>query len=140
MSATAAQIAQLRRMVNESDDTTYDDDAITVYIEAHPSIDERGEIPWTWDTLTEPPTKDENENWLPTYDLNAAASAIWMEKATVVAGDFDFSADGGNYSRSQVFQQYAGLARYYGARRKPGTIRLHMYPKESDVLDEDLSN
>ena len=140
MSATAAQIAQVRRMVNESDDDTYDDDAITVYVESYPSIDERGEIPWTWDTLTEPPTKDENENWLPTYDLNAAAADIWTEKAGIVAVDFDFDADGGKYSRSQVFQQYAGLARYYGARRRPGTITLHKMPKETTYVDEDLSN
>ena len=140
MSATAAQIAQVRRMVNESDDDTYDDDAITVYIESYPSIDERGEIPWTWDTLTEPPTKDPNENWLPTYDLNAAAADVWTEKAGIVAVDFDFDADGGRYTRSQVYEQYMKQARHYRARRKMGTTRLHMYPKESDVLDEDLSN
>ena len=140
MSATAAQIAQVRRMVNEPDDTTYDDDAISVYIEASAAIDERGEIPWTWDTTTEPPTKDENETWIPTYDLNDAASVIWTEKAAVVAVDFDFQADGGNYSRSQVFEQYMKQARYYGARRKAGMITLHKSPKEASVLDEDLSN
>jgi len=140
MSATAAQIAQVRRMVNEPTDDTYDDDAISVYIEASASIDERGEIPYTWDTSTEPPTKDENEIWIPTYDLHAAAADIWTEKAAVVAVDFDFQADGGNYTRSQVYQAYERQARYHGARRKPGTLTLHMYPKETDVLDSDLSN
>lgn len=140
MSATAAQIAQVRRMVNESDDTTYDDDAITEYIEAYPHLDERGELPYTWDTSTEPPTKDENETWIPTYDLHAAAADIWSEKAGVVAVDFDFRADGGNYSRSQVVEQYMIQARYHGARRRPGTITLHKHPKETSALAEDLSN
>jgi len=140
MSATAAQIAQVRRMVNEPTDDTYDDDAITVYIEASAAIDERGEIPWTWDTSTEPPTKDENETWIPTYDLHAAAADIWTEKAGIVAVDFDFDADGGSYTRSQVFDAYMKQARYYGARRKAGTITLHKMPKEASVLDEDLSN
>ncbi|MBU2685886.1 MAG: hypothetical protein KKF27_21805 [Gammaproteobacteria bacterium] len=140
MSATAAQIAQVRRWVNEPDDTTYDDDAISVYIEAYPLLDERGEEPYSWDTSTEPPTKDDNEVWLPTYDLHAAAADIWDEKAAVVAQDFDFTADGGSYSRSQVVAQFERQARMHRARRRPGTIRLHKIPKETTYADEDLSN
>lgn len=140
MSATAAQIAQVRRMVNEPDDTTYDDDAISTYIEAYPLLDERGEEPYSWDTTTEPPTKDDNETWLPTYDLHAAAADIWDEKAAIVAQDFDFQADGGQYSRSQVATQYMAQARMHRARRRPGTITLHKSPKETTYVDEDLSN
>ena len=140
MSATAAQIVQVRRMINEPDDTTYDDDAISVYIEAYPLLDERGEEPYSWDTTTEPPTVDENETWLPTYDLHAAAADIWDEKAAIVAQDYDFQADGGQYSRSQVVQAYERQARIHRARRRPGTIRLHKIPKESTGADEDLTN
>ena len=140
MSATAAQIAQVRRMVNEPTDDTYDDDAITVYIELYPLLDERGEVPYTLDTSTEPPTQDDNDNWIPTYDLHAAASNIWAEKAAPTAQDYDFDADGGSYSRSQSFEQCMAMSRYHGARRKPGTLTLHKMPKEASVLDEDLSN
>jgi len=140
MSATAAQIAQVRRMVNEPDDTTYDDDAISVFIERYPLLDERGEAPYTWDTSTSPPTQEDNEDWIATYDLHAAAADIWDEKAAVVAVDFDFSADGGNYSRSQVVQQFERQARAHRARRRPGAIRLHKWPKETTYVDEDLSN
>jgi hypothetical protein len=139
MSATAAMILQVRGWVNEPDDTTYDDDAITVFIERYPLLDERGEVPYTWDTST-PPVQEANEDWIPTYDLHAAAADVWTEKATIVAADFDFQADGGNYSRSQVYEAYMSLARHHQARRKPGVITLHMHPKETDVLDEDLSN
>ena len=140
MTATAAMILQVRGWTNEPDDTTYDDDAITVFIERYPLLDERGEVPYTFDTSTEPPTEEANDLWLATYDLHAAAADIWQEKAAVVAQDFDFSADGGNYSRSQVVAQFERQARYHSARRKPSTIRLHKYPKEFTGVEEDLSN
>jgi hypothetical protein len=138
MSATAAQVARVRRMVNEADDTTYDDDAIADYIESYPLIDERGEEPYTWDTSTSPPTQEDNDDWIATYDLHAAAADIWEEKAAVVAVDFDFRADGGQYSRSQVVEAYQALARYHRARRAPRSHRLVMYPDPTD--DEDLTN
>lgn len=138
MSATAAQIAKLRRLVNEPDDTTYDDDALTDYIEAHPLLDERGEEPYTWDTSTEPPTQDANDDWIPTYDLRVAAADIWEEKAAAVAVDFDFRADGGQYSRSQVYEQYMKQARYHRSRRTPQTHRGVMFPKpETGEIDGD---
>ena len=129
MTVTAAQIAQLRRMVDEAETTTYDDDLLEDYIEAHPTLDERGEVPYTWDTSTQPPTKDDNAGWIPTYDLNATAADIWTEKAAVLAQDYDFRADGGDYTRSQAYEQAMKQARFWQARRKPGTIRLVMSPK-----------
>ena len=136
MTATAAMISQVRGWINEPDDTTYDDDAITVFIERYPCLDERGELPYTWDTSTEPPTQDDNDNWIATYDLHAAAADIWLEKAAVVAVDFDFSADGGQYSRSQVVAQYERQARFHLARRKPGTITAWKAPVEQNGLQE----
>lgn len=135
MSATAAQIARLRRMVNEPDDTTYDDDLLTEYIERYPLMDERGQEPYTWDASTEPPTQDPNESWIPTYDLSAAAADIWDEKAAGVAQDFDFSADGGRYDRSQVAEMYAKRARYYRSRR---AIRVTTPVAWPAGADEDL--
>ena len=131
MSATAAQIARMRRMVNESDSTTYDDDALTEYIERYPLIDERGEEPYTWDTATQPPTQDDNDDWIATYDLHAAAADVWEEKAAGVAGDFSFSADGGSYSREQVYQQFMGQCRYHRGRRAPQSMRAFAWPEET---------
>lgn len=129
MAATAAQIAQVGRMVAEPTTTTYSDAAIQGYIEAHPCIDERGEEPYDWDTSTDPPTQDANESWIATYDLNAAAADIWDEKAATAAQDYDFLADGASYSRSQAYQQAAARARYYRARRNPRTITLRPEPE-----------
>ena len=69
-------IAQVRGWTNEPTTTTYDDDAITVFIERYPLIDERGELPYTFDTSTDPPTEDANDTWIDTYDLHAAAADI----------------------------------------------------------------
>jgi len=129
MAATAAQIAEVRSMAAEPTEDTYTDEAIRAYIEGYPLLDERGEVPYIWDTSTDPPTQDENEDWIPTYDLNAAAAKIWQEKAAVVAQDFDFQADGGAFSRSKKFDQYMRMASHYRARRAPATHTLHVYPK-----------
>ena len=135
MSATAAQIARLRRMVAEPDDTTYDDTTLGSYIETYPLVDERGEEPYTWDTSTEPPTQDDNDNWIDTYDLNAAAADIWEEKAASLAQDFDFSSDGARFDRSQAYEQMMRSARYYRSRRSPRTITQRPEPERStDVL------
>ncbi len=133
MAATAAQVAQLRRWVNEPTETTYTDEALETLIESFPLIDERGQEPYTWDTSTSPPTQDENEDWIATYDLAAAAADVWGEKGAVVAGDFDFSADGGKYSRSQVEEACAKWARYYRSRRAPRSRRMFVSPPGTAV-------
>jgi hypothetical protein len=140
MAATAAQIAQVRRMVGEPSETTYTDADIQEYIETYPLLDERGEEPYTWDSSTQPPTQDENEDWIDTYDLAAAAADIWDEKAAVVVQDYDFSADGGSFKRSQVAEQYSGRARYYRSRRAPRTRTMFMSPDPGGSQQEWIGN
>ena len=129
MSATAAQVARLRRLVSESSTDTYSDATLAEYIERYPLLDERGEEPYTWDTSTQPPTQDDNDDWIATYDLHAAAGDIWEEKAGAEAAKFNFSADGGSYSMSQKYQQMMAQARYHRARRSPTTATLIQWPK-----------
>ena len=143
MAATASQVSQLRRMIAELDDTTYSDEDLEGYIEAYPTIDEFGESAYEWDTGTEPPTQDDNDNWVATYDLHAAAADLWQEKAANVAHKYDFAADGGNYSASQQYEMYMKQSRHHLARRKPGTIKMIMSPLIDDTwegLDSDLYN
>ena len=128
MAATAAQIAELRRMIAEPTDTTYSDDTLQAYIEARPTLDVNGQESGYW-LLTVPPTWTLYPTWIPTYDLAAAAATLWGEKAAVLAGDFDFSADGGNYTRSQAYEQAMSQARYWGSRQAPGTITLATWPR-----------
>lgn len=131
MTVTAAQIAQLRRMIAEPLTTTYSDALLTTYIEAYPLLDERGEDPYTWNTATEPPTKDANENWVSTYDLHAAAGDIWEEKASLWIEKHSFSADGGNYQRNQVYENMMAKVRHHRNRRAIRTTRLIKKPDES---------
>lgn len=128
MAATAEQIAQLRRMVDEPGEETYNDALLASYIERYPCLDERGEVPYTWDTSTSPPTQVANDGWIPTYDLAAAAADIWAEKAAGLAQDYKFSADGGTYERQQAYEQAMAQSRYWRARRRASTARLVMSP------------
>jgi hypothetical protein len=135
---TAAQIAQLRRMVAEPLTTTYSDALLTTIIETYSTMDENGESPRipaidSHDSVTYTADMDPldlvaNEDWIETYDMNSAAAQIWQEKAAVPAADFDMNADGGNYSRSQVFEQAMKQARYYASKRKASTIKLKPEP------------
>ena len=132
MTATAVQIAEVRRMTAEPDVTIYNDNLIASFIERYPHIDEQGEEPFTLSSAT-PPVHEDNDNWMPTYDLNAASADIWEEKAAAVAHRVDFSADGGNYSMSNQYLQYMAMVRNYRSRRLPSTARMHKSPKEVDA-------
>ncbi|MCK4816582.1 hypothetical protein KA005_12505, partial [bacterium] len=63
MAATAAMAAQLRRMVDEPTEGTYDDALIDDYIERYPLIDVLGTDPQDVDFTTTPPTISEKDEW-----------------------------------------------------------------------------
>ena len=131
---TAAQIAELRRLVAEPTVTTYSDALLTTYIEKYPHLDEQGEDPYTLSSAT-PPAQVVNPDWIPTYDLHAAAADVWEEKAAAYVGQYDFSADGGNYSRSQAYEQCISRARYHRSRRMPSSARMIKSPDELQGRD-----
>lgn len=116
-------------MVAEPATTTYSDALLTTIIEGYAVLDDLGRMPIYW-TYTLPPVATLNPYWVARFDLNAAAAQIWEEKAAVPAADYDFSADGGNFSRSQVYEQCMKQARHYRARRAASTWTLH--PDDGD--------
>lgn len=120
---TPLQLAQVRRMIAEPTTTTYSDALLTSYIEKYPHLDSEGEEPLDENDLA-------NSDWIPTYDIAAAAADIWEEKANLVITRVDFSADGGNYSMSQQFEQMMKQCRYYRAKRMPTTSLLAKSPNE----------
>jgi hypothetical protein len=132
MPATTEQKAELRRMVAEPATTTYSDELIAGFIERYPCLDERGEQPYTWDTSTQPPTQDDNESWIPTYDLHAAAADIWEEKAAALATQFDFASDEQSFKRSQQYEMAMKQARNHRSRRRPKTFSGVAWPRKSD--------
>ena len=137
MTATAEQVARLRRMINESGETVYTDGILAEYIERYPLLDALGHEPYV-ESETSPGTLEANEDWTATYDLNAAAAEIWAEKAAALASEFDFSAGGQSFQRSQGYQMMMQQSRYYRSRRAIGTVRAWSAPRPDE--DEDLSN
>lgn len=124
MSATAEQIAQVRRMVAEPTDAVYSDAQIQSMIESHSLMDVNGIMPYILQSVTTNPINTPNPLWIPTYDLNFAAADIWQEKAGAAAGDYDFSADGAQILRGQVYRNAMQQARFYLSRRSPRTITM----------------
>ena len=55
-------------------------------------------------------------DWTPTYDLNRGAAEGWRWKAAKLAGDYDFSADGATFSRSQARAHCVDMALHYTHR------------------------
>lgn len=120
-------IARLRRMVNEPEETNYSDEELTEIIERYPLMDFAGNEPTA-------------SSWLATYDMNAAAAEVWEQKAGTLAGDFDFSADGGSYQRSQAYQQALRQSKHFRSRRAVRTVPAFVEPRpmpwEEDEDDE----
>ena len=57
-----------------------------------------------------------NEEWTPTYDLNAAASAAWLVKAARAAATVDEPTAG--VLTARIFENCRAMARIYAAKRK----------------------
>jgi len=91
MDYTPQQLGQLRRMTGlDADDSVYTDAALSSV------LDQRA------------------------GDFNAAAAVIWDEKAAAAARLYDFAADGGDYKRSQLVEQYQAQAAKFRARASFG--------------------
>ena len=109
MTVTESEINEVRRLTAETDaESAYTDAILTEIIEANDG------------------------------NLFRAAAEICTEKAAASAGDYDFSADGGSYSRSAVSDKWLKMANYYrwlGGKRSGGTIRLVKHPRERNIPD-----
>jgi len=123
MTATAAMIAELRRMVAEPTADIYSDTLIQDFIERYPMLDDAGEEPYVWSDA-DPPARSDNADWTPTYNLNLAAADIWEEKAAAVASQYSFNADGSSFQQSEVHAQYLQMANMYRSKRVRGARLL----------------
>jgi len=140
MSATAAQIAELRRMVAEPLTTTYSDLLLQGFIERYPLMDELRQEPYTWTMVDGAYTTLANTLWIPTYDLNAAAADVWQEKLAALSNQTDFSADGGNFSLSQKFEHAEKMVKHYRSRRSAKNIEVIKWPREKGARETEGTN
>lgn len=58
-----------------------------------------------------------HEEWTPTYDLNAAASAAWLVKAARSAQMVEVDPPGSGLFTARVFENCRAMARIYAAKR-----------------------
>jgi hypothetical protein len=124
MSASAADIARLRRMVAEPTDASgYTDPVLSAALERYPLIDADG-------------LDSTDADWTAVYDVNAAAAEVWQEKSASVAAAYDFDADGASFKRSQQHAQAAKMARYYASRRAPGTVQMVRVTNDDEDVEE----
>lgn len=67
-------------------------------------------------------------NWgddsAPLWDFHRAAADVWEEKAAVHAHLYQFSADGGAFSRHQIYEQFMGMAHWHRSRRRVNTFAV----------------
>lgn len=127
MTASAALIERLRRMVAEPNNLTYSDATLSSYIERYPLVDQRGVNPFYLDTSTDPPTQVATAGWYPTYDLAAAAADVWEEKAAAEADDVPMPHEGQVYQQTK-HSQYTKQARYWRSRRAATAVTLIASP------------
>lgn len=127
MAVDSTLISKLRRMIAEPTNTTYTDGDLEDAIEEYAVLDSEGYA-------------HDSDDWTATYDLNAAAAALWEEKATAFVGLYDFNADGGSFNRSQAYEQAMKMARHYHSRKRVGTISLRPEPYVTLETDDDDSN
>lgn len=59
-----------------------------------------------------------NEEWTPTYDLNAAAAQAWLTKAARASALVEVDPPGSGIVTSKVFENCRAMARVYAVKRK----------------------
>jgi hypothetical protein len=59
----------------------------------------------------------DDEDWTPTYDLNAAAAAAWLVKAARASPLTEFDPPGSGIFTTKVFDNCRAMARIYSAKR-----------------------
>ncbi len=59
-----------------------------------------------------------NEEWTPTYDLNAAAAQAWLIKAARASTLTEVDPPGSGIVSSKIFDNCRAMARIYGAKKR----------------------
>src|SRR4051812_15430299 len=114
-----AMVERLRRMIAEPvTSDTYTESMLRSVLERYPLLDSAGHDP-------------SNTSWVGGWDFNRAAADLWEEKAAVYIADFDFSADGGDYKRSQAYTQMLAAARRFRSLRSTSALVLVATPAPS---------
>lgn len=113
MTPDALTVAMLRRLAAEPTAETFSDADLAAILMRRPLDDERG-CCGAADSAA--------GSGAAGFDLYAAAADVWEQKAAALAQDFDFTADGADFRRSQAHAHALSMARLLRARRAPRSI------------------
>ena len=107
MALTTVQLIQLKRLSGEwhkiTGDRMLDDEDLSDI------ADESGKVV---DSSGNPPS---HVSYVPTYDLYRTASAVWRQKAGMIAEGYNVKVEGASFDRSDVYEHYNTEAlRYAG--------------------------
>ena len=64
----------------------------------------------------------DDEDWVPTYDLNAAAAAAWLVKAARASPLTELDPPESGIVTSKVFDNCRAMARIYSAKRNVNVL------------------
>jgi hypothetical protein len=67
-----------------------------------------------------------DDNWEPTWDLNAAAAEGWLRKASKAVSRFSFAEDGQRFERAQIYAHAIRQHELY-ARKAIGSIQAETH-------------
>lgn len=59
--------------------------------------------------------------WVPNYDANAAIAEVYAQKAALVAGDFNFTADDASYDKADLLAHMLEMRDMYAAKAYTAT-------------------
>lgn len=119
---TAADVARLRRMTGEVGSGTYTDEVLSATLARYTLPDTAGKT-------------DGEAGYAPTFDFHAAAADVWSEKAAAAAAQYDFTADGGSFHRSQVAETAERQARRHAARRSMRSTEVAAWSPSTEAQE-----
>jgi len=121
-------IADLRRKIGERENIEpWTDEVLTQVLQAFALPDAEGNAPGS-------------DNWVPTYDTNAAAASVWDEKAAMFASEIDATVDGTTVRRSQRFRHARQMAAYYRAQRGARVVAMTSFGDVANVTLDEVSD
>ncbi len=116
---TDTELARLARMAGEAHKTAaermVDDDDLDDHAFLSRIKDTDGEVPISTDGTA-------NTDYTNTVDLYKAASLAWMQKASIYAEQFSFSADGSTFQRNQAYHAALKQAMRYADMASGHTV------------------
>lgn len=98
----AGVVTRVTSLVAASSRPVLTGDDVKASIMAHPKVDQYG-------------VYADQEGWEATWDTYAAVAELWGIKAGRVAGDFNFQADGGSFSKGDVIAHCLAMEAKYAA-------------------------